>query len=428
MDSTWIRRHRIAFLVIALLFFERLLALMQLGVSYTLWSDDASYINSGIRFMQTGIISMHNEWPSAQIMPGMTFLIGFLARLFGTETALWAVLKLLWITMGTLTAWYIYRSVCLFAPKWCGILAILPLFRPDFVWMDNLILTETPYMLALTACVYFTLRMGEAPNRRSFWGLYAAYLCGFLLRANILVYALPAALYLLLKGYDRKLLLRQGAILVTALFCFMLPWSIRNYVQFHAFIPLTYGSGNPILLGTYQGSGYPSDEELDYAANVDAVVARDYRDYCQPDGEVQPRYARYVSLERDGVMAKYRQKVWIQRDLRSFLTSYLIKKPAYMIRSIFYWEPVFHVDGAQVVPLHKVILVLCTAAAAISLIMRRQRLLVLFLLGTYFVNIYMYAVGFAFERYNAPLQCLLFILLGLGADLSVQWFRCTSSS
>jgi len=427
MKTTWLKKHKIAIIVLLLLFLERLLALHQLGVTYTLWSDDASYIKSGIHFMHTGMITMHDDWPSAQIMPGMTVLIGLFARLFGTGTVLWAVLKLFWITMGTLTAWWIYRSVCLFVPKWCGILAMLPLFRPDFVWMDNLILTETPYMFALAASVYFTLKIGKSPSWVYFFGLLAAYMGGFLLRANLLLYAPLALLYLLLAGYDKKLLRKYSAIFAAALICFILPWSVRNFIQFRAFIPLTYGAGNPILKGTYQGSGYPLDEELDYAANVDSVVAQVYRKYYQENGEVQPRYARYVSLARDNIMARYRQKIWVQCNPKSFLSSYLIAKPAHIIRSVFYWKEIFNIGGDLVIPLHKIVLVICAATAVISLMLKKLRLQVLFLSGTYFVNIYMYAMGLAFERYNAPLQCLLFILVGFGVGLGVQMVNCTNS-
>lgn len=90
-----------------------------------------------------------------------------------------------------------------------------------------------------------------------------------MLKANIGIYPLFAAIYLLVVKYDFKVLLKQGLILACALLCFMIPWSIRNYIQFQAFIPLTYGSGNPKLLGTYQGEGYPADETLDYETNVE---------------------------------------------------------------------------------------------------------------------------------------------------------------
>ena len=75
------------------------LAIKQLGFNYTLNSDDASYVKSGITFLQTGKITMHGVI-SAQIMPGMTFLIAFMALIFGTGFKLMIALKILWMLMG----------------------------------------------------------------------------------------------------------------------------------------------------------------------------------------------------------------------------------------------------------------------------------------------------------------------------------------
>ena len=86
----WCLDHAI-FIVLLLLFLERLLALWTLGVQYTLASDDLSYIKSGIRFAQTGMVTMHGTTPSAQSMPGMTWFIGLFAWVLGDGTALWAI-------------------------------------------------------------------------------------------------------------------------------------------------------------------------------------------------------------------------------------------------------------------------------------------------------------------------------------------------
>ena len=142
---SFMKAHKAALIVLSLLLILRLMALYSLGFTYSLESDDVSYIESGIRFARTGTITMHDDYPSAQIMPGMTVLIGLFVLLFGEGKLLWIALKLLWICMGLGTAWFVYRSVCLFVPKWCGIIGMLPLFRTDFIWMDNLILTETPF-------------------------------------------------------------------------------------------------------------------------------------------------------------------------------------------------------------------------------------------------------------------------------------------
>ena len=78
----WCLEHAI-FIVLLMLLLERLLALWTLGVHYTLASDDLSYINSGIRFAQTGMVTMHGTTPSAQSMPGMTWFIGLFAWILG---------------------------------------------------------------------------------------------------------------------------------------------------------------------------------------------------------------------------------------------------------------------------------------------------------------------------------------------------------
>ena len=59
-------------------------ALKELSFSYTIMSDDYGYIKSGIRFFEEGIITMHGV-ETAQIMPGMTFLISFFCLIFGSS-------------------------------------------------------------------------------------------------------------------------------------------------------------------------------------------------------------------------------------------------------------------------------------------------------------------------------------------------------
>src|SRR5699024_5944409 len=113
------RSHRAIFWIMLLLLLERLLVLAQLGITYTLESDDLSYVQSGIEFANSGAITMHGPI-SAQIMPGMPVWIGFFSLLFGEGTLLWVVLKLVWICMGVWTACLLYRTILLFAPKWCG--------------------------------------------------------------------------------------------------------------------------------------------------------------------------------------------------------------------------------------------------------------------------------------------------------------------
>lgn len=416
---SFMKAHKAALIVLSLLLILRLMALYSLGFTYSLESDDVSYIESGIRFARTGTITMHDDYPSAQIMPGMTVLIGLFVLLFGEGKLLWIALKLLWICMGLGTAWFVYRSVCLFVPKWCGIIGMLPLFRADFIWMDNLILTETPFLLALTAMVYYTLRMGRQPGFRYFWPCAISYMAGLMLKANIALYPLFALVYLLVVKYDRKLLAKQCVVLAGIVLCFVVPWSFRNYVQFHAFVPLTYGAGNPTLLGTYQGEGFPSDDILDYETNVERVAEEKYADYYDDAGKVLPRYQRYVSLQKDGIKAAYRQQVWWNTDYKKMLYSYGVIKPQTVIESVFYWDTVFDQPIETLQQIQRVDLYLCIASLVAALVLKRHRKPLLFITAVYLGNIYIYSMTYAFSRYNASLMSMRFILLGVGAGLLV---------
>lgn len=420
---SFMKENKAALIVLFLLLVLRLMTLYSLGFTYSLESDDAAYIESGIQFARTGTITMHDDYPSAQIMPGMTVLIGIFVLLFGEGKLLWISLKALWILMGLGTAWLIYKSVCLFVPKWCGIIGMLPLFRADFIWMDNLILTETPFMFALTAMVYYTLRMGKQPGFRYFWPCAIAYMAGLMLKANIALYPLFALIYLLVVKYDRKLLAKQCVVLAGIVLCFVIPWSIRNYIHFHAFVPLTYGAGNPTLLGTYQGEQYPSDDELDYETNVEQVAKEKYADYYDENGEVLPQYQRYVSLQKDAIKAKYRQQAWWDTDYKKMLYSYGVIKPQMMIESVFYWDTVFNQSLEALQQIQRVDLYLCIASLIAAFVLKRHRKPLLFVTAAYLGNIYIYSMTYAFSRYNASLMSMRFILIGIGAGLLVSLLK-----
>lgn len=416
----FVYNNRGILLLMLLLFAERLMVLAQTGIRSGVNSDDVSYINSGINFIKTGVISMHDSYPSAQIMPGMTVFIGLMSLIFGEGDALWLALKLVWIVMGTFSAYYTYKSVCLFTPHWCGIAAAAWFLVPNVAWMDNLILTETPFILFSLASVYYTFEMGRSREPRYFWRCALAFFLAFMLKANYGIYPVFAAIYLLLVKYDFKTLIKQGLILGCVMLAFLAPWTIRNYIQFHAFIPLTYGAGNPALMGTYQGYGYPTDEELDYETNVYQVVRERYADYYGSDGEVLPQYKRYINLLTDEVKAEYRQQIWREKNPGSMRYSYLIDKPRSMIHSSFYWSTVLDFPKAHADTLQELNLNLCVVGLALSFLLKKRRAEMFSLTLMYMANIYIYAMTFSFDRYAASLLPLRYIMAGIGLYLICQ--------
>ena len=422
-EKRFYREHKAIIILMLLLFVERLIAMCALGIGYHLHSDDWGYIVSGIVFANTGTITMYRNL-SAQIMPGMPLLLGLVSLIFGEGRLYLLVLKLLWITMGTLTAWFIYRSVCLFAPKWCGVAACIALFAPNIVWLDQLIMTETPYVLCSAAMIYYTFRMGKFRKQRDFWLCAVFYLLSLLLKANAGIYPVFAAFYLLLIRYDLKKLLRQGIVLGCLVALVLAPWTVRNYMRFHAFIPLTYGSGNPLLLGTYQSDNAPDDAALDYAANVDAPIAEKFAEYYDADGQVKESYyTPYISLVRDGVQARYRIREWLRSDPTGFLRNYLMEKPAIMVYRVYYEDTIFGFDTGQLNVLRLLSFLGTVAFFVLAFVLRRRRSEMLFLGALYVGNLYLFAYTFAFQRYGQTLVHIWFILCGIGFPLVWEAFR-----
>lgn len=404
------RSHWVMLIILWLLFFERLWMLSRLGPSYNINSDDISYIKSGITLYRTGTVTMHGVI-SAQIMPGLPAIIALFCSIFGTGSGLWLPLKVAWCIMGTLAAFFTYLAIREKAPAYAAIIASLFFFAPDFAWQDNVILTETPYLFLVSLYLYGVMRMG---NRKDWAGFaimaISAYLA-FLLKAQALcLFFLPLP-YFWIKKYPSTRLYVQAFMVFVALLAFMLPWSVRNYKHFRNYIPTTYGIGNPLLLGTYQGEGYPPEELFDRSKYVDEVY-EEHAFLKDKDGNFAPKHKRYFELLTDEKMAKARMVYWWKHDRESMVKSYLWLKPKRMIDASFYWDEVIPHTKYAIVLLRKVGFDLAMAAAIVVLLARKYIAETYFVLFAYWAQIYMYAYAYVFDRYAQTLLPFRFMAVG----------------
>lgn len=213
-----------------------------------------------------------------------------------------------------------------------------------------------------------------------------------------------------MKKYDLKLLIKQGLIAGCILVLLLIPWTIRNYKLFHKFIPLTYGMGNPLLLGTYQGYDYPLDEELDYSKIEVPEEMKYYLDNLEEEAYMR----KYYSLEYDGLMAKYRMKEWWEKNPKSMLKSYFIYKPYLLVNNAFYWKEVLGVTGPFVVSMRKIEIVIFSICTLLVLINRSKIKEWIFLMLIYAMQVALYAYTFAFSRYAISMFFIRYIVIGLG--------------
>lgn len=419
--STFLREHKQILLLMLVMYIERIAVLCILGPEYNLANDDMGYIGGGITFAATGTVAIYQVSPSAMIMPGMPVLLGLFTKLFGQARLYWVMVKLFWCLMGCITPFLVYKSVTLFAEKKYGLLAAAAFLLPNLAWMDNVILTETPYYLCFTATIYCTLAMGRSRKTGYFAGYVIAYMAGLMLRPTIGIMPVFTAVYLLVKKFPFWQLLKRLVINGLVLMMFLVPWTVRNYEHFDAFIPLTYGSGNPLLLGTYQGFGCPTDEELDYETNVEQVWREEYAEYLDENGDpLDDGMKQYLTLEKDGIKAAYRMDAWWDTSPLTMLLSYLVIKPAVMVVKTFYWVELFGVPSIVLDVLRVADFFLCCVSVLLCFKRKQFRMEVGFLAAVYWIYIYMIAMTYAFSRYGETLMCLRYMIVGIGLHLLVE--------
>ncbi len=411
----FIKENWCILVVLLLSIILHIFATIDLGINYTINSDDASYIESGITFIKTGKITMHGVI-SAQIMPGMTFLIGFISLIFGTGTVFMYALKILWALMGIGTIYVVYKTIRLYSNKYISTIPCIFFLAIDYIWMDNMILTETPYIFLFSLLVYHTLKLALNPNKKDYILIVLYYIMAVFIRPNIGLYPVFLFIYLLLKKYDFKLLMKQCVIAGMILIITLIPWTYRNYKVFGKFIPLTYGTGNPLLLGTYQGVGYPLDEELDYVKNVDEKMDDEMKHYLDNPDE-KDYMTRFYLLEYDGMKAKYRMNEWWKKDKKSMLKSYLFYKPIENFYNYFYWDMVLNVSSKFIVLTRKIDIVMFLISSIIILIDKKKFKEWLFIILVYGSQIVLYSYTFAFSRYAISMFYLRYIIIGIGLGI-----------
>jgi 4-amino-4-deoxy-L-arabinose transferase-like glycosyltransferase len=130
------------------------------------------------------------------------------------------------------------------------IAAWLAAFHPLLVFFSGYLLTETPFvvmtLVAMLATVSWikTPRPSRAIGAGLLWGVAALTRPTALLLPGLVLMWAWAPLGLIVAPRDR---LRQAALLLAGLAIAIAPWTARNAVALHAFVPITTGGGKALL-------------------------------------------------------------------------------------------------------------------------------------------------------------------------------------
>lgn len=116
---------------------------------------------------------------------------------------------------------------------------------PMLFHADAILMTESPYALLVTAAILLSLRAAARPSPRTFAAVGVALGLGALTRSEgmLLVPLLAAALAASLRGGSVSRRLRLAGVTIGVAAALVLPWTVRNYVRFDTFVPVSNNLG-----------------------------------------------------------------------------------------------------------------------------------------------------------------------------------------
>ena len=268
---------------------------------------------------------------------------------------------------------------------------------PELVWFAPHFWSET-VMLFLLWWAFERLLEADAAGR-ALPAVLAGVLFGLtaLTRETVLYFAPLAALWLAWRP-SRPAARLRGAAFLAAVVLTVAPWTVRNWIQFRTFIPVSTSAG----LNLWQGNVGQTREEV-------------YEEYFSVDGRIdQYRYATRKGIE--AILA--RQPWWIFEKVVAEMPHFWgdsqtlihLRRRAYGERA-----PAFTWAVAAVVVLPYVaVLGLFAVGLALTPLDRRRALIAAFL-GYY---VLLHVVAYGFPRYRLPILPAVFLFAAAGG---VAW-------
>ncbi len=367
----------------------------------------------------------HPEWVPNVIEPvGETVVLAGLWEITGSERFLPD--ELLRILIDSLTALLVYRIVMeLFSRRRAALLAAaFYAIYPPIAWQ-----TTSPFMdiwaVDLTiAILALQLQAVRSPNH---WRWLIA--CGLLVgvgtyfRPFLLIVSACLALVLNISAGKRAAFIRAAATTAIAL-VLVIPWTIRNYNDFHTFIPFRSGLGQTVWEGlgelhnnfgaTFGGLGTTETERIVRRERPDLVVESPAWDNFLLHKAIKAIeghllfYGRLLLYRTAQATVWSSYAFWMHRgavapwEYRGGLLAYLVERPFNVLEDML--EPAVFLLGML----------------SLGLTWRRWRKAHIVLLTVVLATIVPYIPLLIEHRYILPAAFAYLIWIALGADLLVE--------
>jgi len=236
----------------------------------TPWStvkDAHAYNNNALSLIEFGVYGYGGR-PSAFHPPLYGLFLAGVYKVFGLNNFL--AVRLLQCLLSVSTVFLVYKiAKTIYDEKVGTIVAFVAAIYPFSLYFTGEMLTETLFIFLVNLSLLFLLYVRSKPSALNF------FICGALFSLTILsrpvVGFIPLAilwLWVVCEG-RRAAVAAKLVLFVVGLQLFIIPWSVRNYRVFNAFMPLPTTGGYTLVLGAtmlpYREAQFEVKEMLGYS-------------------------------------------------------------------------------------------------------------------------------------------------------------------
>jgi 4-amino-4-deoxy-L-arabinose transferase-like glycosyltransferase len=213
------------------------------------WMDSVRYQRVASNINMGRGFSEYFGKPTAFVPPIYPYFLAGVYRVFGPHPVAVQLFQVLFGGLICLSAYCLASN--LFGYR-TGILAmIISTIYPEFIVMTGYLYTETLFMVF--SCWSFVLIVrGMSKNGKWMDWVWGGILFGLGVMTRPVLIFFPIFLGGLVSLFRRTRIHFKKVIVFSAVaYALLIPWTIRNYFIFHAFVPAATGGGGEFWIGSY---------------------------------------------------------------------------------------------------------------------------------------------------------------------------------
>lgn len=198
--------------------------------------------------------------PSAYRPPVYPFMLAAVYAIFGHS---YAAAKGLQAIIGALTCILIYLIALNVFDRRTGIIAALVSeVYPAFLFYVNMLVMEVVLIFLVAVTIYLFVKVVKHKTLGYQIALGASIAIASLCRPIMLLFPLIVLAVIYYVYRNKGLALRHFGVMFATTVMVLTPWSVRNYLVFHKFIPVvSKGTGEQLWFGLYLAKENPHDLE-----------------------------------------------------------------------------------------------------------------------------------------------------------------------